>query len=170
MGYDWSDLLETAKKVELRFAEDCDEFIREATKKEDIYQHWDVFVVIQGEQLKIDVKGLKKVKRNTSFDESIQWIEIKRGKTLAKHHLGWLYGSADCFAFEMNDKWVVVDRIVLQDFIAKNTIKEYKDRPTLYHLYKRPNKYTNMDDVLTLVETKKLIEISKYIVSKNNIV
>jgi hypothetical protein len=70
----------------------------------------------------------------------------------------------------MNDKWIVVDIIALQDFIAKNTIKEYKDRPTLYHLYKRPNKYTNMIDVLTLVETKKLIEISKYIVPKKNIV
>jgi hypothetical protein len=170
MGYDWSGLLEKAKKVEVRFARDCDEFIREAKRNEDIYQHWDVKVKIKEEIMNVDVKGLKRLKRNEPLDESIQWIEIKRGKTLEKKHLGWLYGDADYFSFEMDEKWVVVDRKSLQDFVAKNTIKEYKNVPTLYHLYKRPNKYTNMDDVLTLVETEKLIEIAKYIVDKKHIV
>jgi hypothetical protein len=166
MIYSITNYLGEGKKVESRFAQDCDELIREATKKEDIYQHWDVIVKINNEEMKVDVKGIKRIKRNEPLNENIHWIEIKRDKK----YLGWLYGQADCFAFEMNDKWIVVEKKSLQDFIAENTIKEYKDAPTLYHLYKRPSKLFDGVSILTLVESEKLIQISKYIVPKNNIV
>ena len=166
MSYDNKSFLEKGKKVEEKFSQDCDEFIRNATKNEDIYQHWDVIVKINNEKMKVDVKGIKRIRRNEPLDETIHWIEIKR----SKKYLGWLYGQADCFAFEMNDKWIVVGKEELQDFIAKNTIKEYKNVPTLYHLYKRPSKMFDGNNVLTLVESEKLIKISKYIVQKKNIV
>jgi hypothetical protein len=162
MDYNIDTYLEKGENVESKFAKDCDEFVRAATRSEDFYRHWDVIVKINNEKMKVDVKGIKRIKRNEPLNENIHWIEVKR----SKEHLGWLYGEADCFAFEMNDKWIVVGKKSLQDFIAQNTIKEYKDVATLYHLYKRPSKLFNGVSVLTLVESEKLIEISKYIVTK----
>ena len=166
MDYNINTYLEKGKKVEEKFSQDCDEFIRNATKNEDIYQHWDVIVKINNEIMKVDVKGIKRIRRNEPLNENIHWIEIKRNKK----YLGWLYGQADCFAFEMNDKWIVIEKKQLQDFIATNTIKVYKDIPTLYHLYKRESKLFDGVSILTLVESQKLIEISKYIVNKKDIV
>jgi hypothetical protein len=162
MDYNIDTYLEKGENVESKFAKDCDEFIRKATRNEDFYRHWDVIVKINNEKMKVDVKGIKRIKRNEPLNENIHWIEIKRNKK----YLGWLYGEADCFAFEMNDKWIVVGKKSLQDFIAENTIKEYKDVATLYHLYKRPSKLFDGVSILTLVESEKLIEISKYIVRK----
>ena len=126
MDYNIDTYLEKGENVELKFAKDCDEFVRSATRSEDFYRHWDVIVKINNEKMKVDVKGIKRIKRKEPLNENIHWIEIKR----SKEYLGWLYGEADCFAFEMYDKWIVIDKKQLQDFIAENTIKEYRDSPT----------------------------------------
>ena len=125
-------------------------------KRQDLIEHWDVKVG----DVKIDVKGLKRVNRyDESVNENIHWIEIK-GVT---GHLGWLYGQADYFAFETIKYWVVVKKEALQDYIKTNTIKEYIERPTINKLYRRKGR----EDVITLVSTLDLFYISDSIIKKN---
>lgn len=162
--FDISKFLKEGQEVEKRFVQDCDEFIRPSTRSENIYDHWDVLVKLKGEKMKVDVKGVKRQKRNLPLDETIHWVEIMKGKNVK----GWLYGKADYFSFEMNDKWIIVPRQDLKEFVEKNTIKEYKKEPTLYHLYKAPTRTPNFTSIITLVESQKLIEISKYVIPKQN--
>ena len=132
------------------------------TKKEDIYEHWDVSIGI-----KVDVKGMKKIRRHDSEpNENIHYIEIKTNTG----HNGWAYGEADFFAFETESYFVIVEKKRLQEWIAKNVQKEYNDdgslkfcvQPTLYHLYQKKE----CKDILTLVKTLDLCAISTTILQK----
>lgn len=125
-------------------------------KGQDIMEHWDVKIG----NIKIDVKGLKRIKRDHSeVNENIHWVEIKgiTGK------LGWLYGMADYFAFETIKYWIIVKKESLQDYIKTNTIKEFTEYPTLNKLYNRKGR----KDVITLVSTLDLFYISDSIIKKN---
>lgn len=123
--------------------------------RQDQMEHWDVMF-----QTKVDVKGLKRVRRhNGEFDEHIHWLELK-GIT---GHLGWVYGDADFFAFELNHYWIVVSKTSLHNFIKDNISKEICAAPTLYKLY---NRYGRLD-LLTLVTSYDLCSISSAIVRKN---
>ena len=128
-----------------------------SNKSQDIIEHWDVKIG----NVKIDIKGLKKVKRSDdSVNENIHWIEIK-GIT---GHLGWLYGNADYFAFETVKYWVIVKKETLQEYIKEHTIKEWVKYPTINKLYNRNER----KDVITLVSTLDLFYISDSIIMKKN--
>lgn len=155
MKYDITDYLKNGKDKELLFANLFSSYSL-SDKKTDIIKHYDVTIG----NIRIDVKGLKKVNRwDNDVNENIHWIEIK-GIT---GHLGWLYGEADCFAFETFDYWVLVSKERLQEFIKTRTIKEWVKEKELYKLYQRPNK----QDVITLVKTIDLCFISDAIIIKN---
>lgn len=127
-----------------------------SNKTQDMIEHWDVKIG----NVKIDVKGLKKVSRSDdSVNENIHWIEIK-GIT---GHLGWLYGNADYFAFETVKYWVIVKKETLQDYIKTNTLKEWVERPTINKLYTRKGR----QDIITLVSTLDLFYISDSVIKKN---
>jgi hypothetical protein len=145
--------LADGKKTEESFAEIFDN-VDFSSAKEDINEHWDLKV-----SFKIDVKGLKKRRRgDDGADETIHWVEIKNvnGKK------GWLYGDADYFAFELEKYWVIVNKLTLQDYIAKNTVKEYSIVPIVNRLYKRDGR----KDVLTLVSSIDLIYMSTQFIKK----
>jgi hypothetical protein len=55
MDYNIDTYLEKGENVESKFAKDCDEFVRAATRSEDFYRHWDVIVKINNEKMKVDV-------------------------------------------------------------------------------------------------------------------
>lgn len=153
--YDITDYLNEGKSKELLFANLFSSYTL-SDKNTDVIKHYDVTIG----NIRIDVKGLKKVNRwDNDVNENIHWIEIK-GIT---GHLGWLYGEADYFAFETFDYWVLVSKERLQEFVKTRTIKEWVKEKELYKLYQRPNR----EDVITLVKTIDLCSISDAIVIKN---
>ncbi len=122
---------------------------------EDMYEHWDLKVSV-----KIDVKSLKKQSReDITYSEIFHWVELKnvRGKR------SWLYGDADYFAFELEDYWVIVEKIRLQDFIAnKCKGKQVGASKDPYELYQRKNR----KDVVVKVKSIDLMVIASKIINK----
>tara|TARA_R100001509_G_scaffold22395_2_gene11755 strand:+ start:1701 stop:2183 length:483 start_codon:yes stop_codon:yes gene_type:complete len=125
-----------------------------ATREQDIFEHWDFSI-----HLKIDVKGMKKTNRyDESTNENIHWLEIKN----VNGEEGWLYGEADYFAFETELYWIIVEKVVLQEWVAKNIQKEWVDTPTKYKLYRR----RTGQDIITLVSTHDLYFLSETVIRK----
>lgn len=147
--------LKKGKKTEEEFSKLFKNF-KTSTKHEDINEHWDLEI-----NHKIDVKGLKKIKRSDSFvNENFHWIEIRGVKDD-----GWLYGGkADFFAFETIDYWIIVDIESLKKLIKLKTQKIYvtNQEDALYKLYSRRGR----NDILTLVKTIDLIYISTSLIKK----
>lgn len=147
--------LKSGKLTESNF---CKEFRKtsESTEIEDITEHWDIKV-----ETKIDVKGLKKIKRTDVFnDENYHYVEIVN----VNGDLGWLYGDCDAFAFETFTHWIIVDKKILQEFISKTVIKFKVDSPdkALYCLYSREGR----KDKITLVKTLDLVFIASDLIKK----
>lgn len=127
-----------------------------SSENEDITEHWDLST-----NLKIDVKGLKKRNRSDdSVDERIHWVEIKN----VNGDVGWLYGDADYFAFELHNYWIIVDKIDLQELVKAQVKKEYTKIPMLNKLYSREGR----KDVMTLISTFDLINIATAYTKKPN--
>jgi hypothetical protein len=146
--------LKRGKKTEEEFARLFKDF-RRSSASEDMNEHWDIEV-----KHKIDVKGLKKVRRgDQDVNEHFHWIEIHN--VHGKH--GWLYGEADFFAFELKDFWVIVPKEDLQKRIAEKTTKLYYDVPTVYGLYQRRNRR----DVMTIIPSYDLCSISIAMIEKD---
>lgn len=134
-----------------------------ATQEEDINQHWDIKIYEDDQWIKYDVKGLKRVSRkDKSLNENIHWIELKN----VLGNLGWLYGQADKFAFELEDYFLIVSKQPLQELIAKKCKdKKFCSQPTLYQLYSRQNR----EDIITLVKTMDLIFIGDFLIDKKTL-
>lgn len=146
--------LKSGKETEKKFSQILKEKCSFSNEQQDIHEHWDLKIVS-----KVDVKGLKKVRRSDSQpNENIHWIEIKN----VRGDLGWLYGDADYFAFELIDYWIVVSKEDLQNLIKEKVNKVYYDKPTLYSLYSRKGR----KDVITLVKSYDLCYISSNIIKK----
>lgn len=134
----------------------------ESSKEQDIKEHWDLEVSYKGAFKKIDVKGLKKQNRYDPFpNENFHWVELEN--VLGGKHSGWVYGKADYISFETTDYWIMVDRLVLVNFIEKKvvgkTIEKTKDPYTLYQRNGRK-------DVVVKVKTIDLIRICDDILNK----
>lgn len=148
--------LKNGKSVEQEFAK-IFKNTEHSTIEQDMHEHWDVMV-----KYKIDVKGLKKIKRSDPYvNENVHWIEIMN----VNHLLGWLYSEeTDFFAFELRKYWIIVEKKKLQKFIADNVIKEFTNEPALYRLYNRVGR----KDILTLVESFDLVYISECLIPKTS--
>jgi len=126
--------------------------IFEATREQDIKEHWDFGV-------KFDVKMIKSVKRHQKPDEAIHWVEIQN----VNGEKGWLYGEADFFSFETIDYWIVVHKNDLQRLVAERC----KDQsislvPALYKIYQRNGR----QDKIILVKSIDLMYISTSVIKK----
>jgi hypothetical protein len=152
MGY-----VKKFKVVEDKFAAVIKQLgeVAPSTTEQDINEHWDVKL-----DVKFDVKAVKKVNRSDGeTDETIHWVELIN----VRGNKGWLYGEADYFAFELDDYWVIVNKQILQTFIAKKcTKKEKSDTPALYKIYNRKDRL----DAITLVKTIDLMYIAEQIIEK----
>lgn len=105
-------------------------YIKRATKQQDMFDHIDCFAGLDS----YDVKSLKKKSsKDDNVDSSIIWVEFKN----VRGNLGWLYGKATRIAFELEDKFICVEREALRKRAESLTIKKYTPRPTAYHLYGR---------------------------------
>lgn len=132
----------------------------DATKEEDIKEHWDVKVLLNDKEVKIDVKSIKKLNRyDVVYNENFHWVELKnvRGED------GWLYGDSDLIAFEIEEYFILVGRLKLKRFIEKKVKnKEITYSKTLYTKYQRKGR----KDIIVLTKTIDLIMISYDIIKK----
>ena len=152
--------LKNGRKVEQLFLDTLNhESSRKASDAEDIYEHWDVEFTF-----KIDVKGIKKIRREDSeLNPNYHWIEIK-----GVRDDGWLYGGkSDYIAFEVQDYFIVVSTEKLKQFIKEKCKDKVwtTERGKVYKLYRRKDR---SNEILTLVPTADLFYLSSIIVNKNN--
>lgn len=154
MSFNKEKFLSIGKEKEEEFSNLFASAIK-STKKQDVIEHWDVQI-----NSRIDVKGLKKIRRSDSdVNENIHWLEIK-GIT---GHLGSVYSDhVDYFAFETVKYWIIVDKLKLQKLISENVIKEFVNEPKPYYLFKRQDRL----DVLTIAPTLDLMYIAEKIIKK----
>lgn len=78
---------------------------------QNMREHWDVSV----DDLRIDVKAYRRTSRAGAYTHSLFVFELQNvsGKE------GWGLGKADAIAYEMQDSWLIVDRVSMADFIVK---------------------------------------------------
>ena len=165
MAYSIKESVKKYKKQEKEYAELISIFgeVSFSNEKEDMFEHWDVKLDTGDSVILTDVKAMRKVNRSDeSPDERYHYVELKN----VNGNDGWLYGKADCFAFEMENQYVVVNKDSLQKLISeKCKDKIHSDKPSLYKLYSRPGR----NDLIVLVDTNDLINISRRIVFKTKI-
>ena len=143
--------VELYKGVERKFAKAMQNVgkVNFSTKEQDMHEHWDVSITMQ-----IDVKAIKK------DNENIHYVELKN----VLGNPGWLYGEAHYFAFEIEEYWILVDKIRLQEFIkVKCAAKEWSQIPSFYKLTQRRER----QDIITLVKTMDLMFICDKIIKKD---
>jgi len=131
--------------------------ISHANPSQDRYQHWDIKLT---KSHKIDVKGLKKIRRgDRDVQEIFHYAEIKNveGKP------GWCYSDyVDMFAFETFDYWIIVKKQDLQDMLKEKVSKVWSTSPELYKMYHRNGR----KDIITLVKTIDLMFIAYHKLKK----
>lgn len=123
-------------------------FCEKSKKNQDIYEHWDFNITKDNVNLKVDVKGIKKIDRNDSDPQDTWiWLEIMN----VNGEKGWCYGENDGIFFETFKKWFFVKKEVLQKIIENKVKKELVDDPNLayYKCYRRHGR----KDVTTLIKT-----------------
>jgi len=79
---------------------------------QNMQEHWDLAI----DDVRIDVKGQRRLSRAGSFNEEFAIFELLNvnGKT------GWGYGKADIIAYEFAEEWVLVERSALADYVFSN--------------------------------------------------
>ena len=101
-------------KVEESFLNLCKAqnlIVRKASLYEDYYLHYDVAIKVGDEEIYIDIKGLKSLRRNGPLQNEHLFIEI--------HEEGWLKsGKSDYIAFEFNENvFLLYDKTLLNVYI-----------------------------------------------------
>lgn len=142
----------------------CGGVIQKANPKEDIHDHIDLWWIINGKTVGLDIKALKKQSRNDKvYSNSIHWIELKNvnGKP------GWLFGKSDYIVFEGVNMWIVVKRKILLTFLKQNvnfnTIHESLTNLNTYELYRRSGR----SDLILKIPVEDLLKLNSKIIIKN---
>ena len=126
--------------------------IKNAKRRENMQKHIDKYVTDDVGTWSVDIKARKKTRRS---DDNAQddwiWIEFQnvRGNT------GWLYGEADCIAFETQDNFVIVKKDSLIEYVegAVDMGKSVKySGEAKYKTYRRAGR----NDLLTMVELSEI--------------
>lgn len=138
--------LEEGKKVEAEFAKDLKAFLGEscfitsADKQSDMMRHIDLFCIYKGNKFTVDVKAMKRERRNEGVKKDIQWVEFQNGDG----YTGWVCGKQTHIAFETPTGWLVVPRTRLKNETLKR-MKSLKtitqDNPDFYMFYRRKGRF-----------------------------
>ena len=132
------------------------------TKRQDIQDHIDGFIILWGKLWGYDFKAQKKKRRGDDDFSSEIWIELAnvQGKK------GWLYGKAEFIIFETKDQYLIVNREKLSEFIDKAVDKgKVLTYPCMYKLYQRRGR----KDLITLIKEKDLEEYTVERIEKNDL-
>jgi hypothetical protein len=131
----------------------------EATKQQDMREHWDVCLVSPTERLRVDVKARKKESRsNSTTQDQWVWLELHG---VNPGNAGWLYGGlAELIAFERTDDFVLVERKRLIRRVEELVPRDSKwvdwASDAKYKLYGRKDRA----DIITMIEMHHLVEIA----------
>lgn len=154
----WQEFKARAKIVEENFAKNLKDPVW-ATSKQDMYEHWDVQGTLDGELLKFDVKGMKKINRwDNKTQDDITWIE----GTNVRGYPGWIKGKADYIVFERPDYWLIVNREDLFKFtwskLEENNFRKGKNTYEVYQREGRLDKITMVpfQDIEQLTNVKRI--------------
>lgn len=107
-----------------------------ATRYQDRYEHWDVKLIKDGKSALVDVKGYKK-----SHEDGLTWIEFEA----VDGSDGWIKGMAHAIAFEREDRFDLIHRLNLKEFVENKIVnptgfvflKPDDLSEIAYHRYKR---------------------------------
>lgn len=119
--------------------------VEESTVHEDRTMHIDFHVTVNGNRHSIDVKSMKSMPNNIS-DSQAFWIELIN----VNGDAGWLYGEAECIAFERRYDFVIVSRAKLERAMYNKVLplaKSYGDMRPM-HGYRRQSDQS----LMTIVE------------------
>lgn len=134
--------------------------VKSSSWKENVHDHIDYTLIGNGFEITVDVKAMKRTGRwQGDPQDEIIWIEFANvsGKD------GWLYGKADCFAFQCQDGFLCVGREKLAEACEKLvgferkdiTLENSKSKKGLYTLYTRSGR----KDILTTITKADLLKI-----------
>lgn len=149
----WQEFKAKAKITEENFAKNLKDPVW-ATDKQDMYEHWDVQGTLDGQLLKFDVKGMKKVNRwDNKTQDDITWIE----GTNVRGYPGWIKGKADYIVFERLDYWLLVNREELFKFTwSKLEENNFRKGKNIYEVYQREGRL----DKITMVPFKDIEKLT----------
>lgn len=158
--YNKKDSLELGRRAEDAFARLAVKHgfkTRPATKEEDIDGHFDFVIERNGKSHKVDVKSLKRIKReDKELQAEFLWIELH---SVRKDNKGWLYaGHADLIAFELTQSFRLVarlDLIALAEKLVDVEAKVSLPKDALYKVYSRKSR----PDLLTMIKSEDLLGI-----------
>jgi hypothetical protein len=136
--------------------------VRRATRKEDMFEHFDFEVNKNNKLIKYEVKARKRVSRSDdNYQDELIWCEILN--VLGEN--GWVFACADYIAFEREKDFVIVEREKLADFIKLkcNLRKQaYRAEDALYCRYQRRGR----KDCLTLIKGSDIEGLAERFIKK----
>jgi hypothetical protein len=153
-GSDTRGALERGNKAEARFKELAEKngwTWRDATDAEDMHQHIDCYIEMDGAEFAVDVKAMGTPHK---YSMGKVWVELRNVQGKA----GWVYGDANFIAFERENGFLLVDRDKLREWLEENVEKEYVNdrRKALMKVYTRNGR----KDMVTLVNDYHLIGLA----------
>ena len=158
--YDKRDSLEIGSKAEdtfARLAEKMGWTVTQASKYNNMHQHWDFLIEKAKNSFKVDVKAMKRISRQDSdVQDTWFWVELHGVRSYDR---GWLYdGHADLIAVEKIDAFILVTRLdliaLVERVIDRGKIVSYP-RAAKYKVYSRPGR----PDLISMIETAALAPI-----------
>jgi len=125
-------------------------------KYQDKYEHWDVKLIKDGKEALVDVKSKE------CHKDGFTWIEFQT----VDGRDGWINGKAHAIAFEKEDRFDLIHRLNLKEFIEKKIVNPtgyvYLKPDNLgeiaYHRYKRMGR----QDIIVVVP---FIDIDNFIMT-----
>ena len=119
-----------------------------ATKEQNYKEHWDYLLRKPDLACYVEVKGMKRLNRKISQDDSLVCIEIQ-GNT---GYPGWLYGKSTHIAFLMKEGFVLVTRKKLVELIEKIVDVKIEPIPSVpnkkLHVIYRRVRYKHLDKIV----------------------
>lgn len=169
--------LKSGLNTESKFIESLEKFsdnfkyIRDANFYENTTEHWDQLYLCREQEVRIEIKGMKSLKRGMSKQDEYVLLEV-HGGGLARN-LGWIYGSkANIVALERKHDFCLFYLDDLINFVDNSGIKEQEPvvregQVEYYKLYKREmNGKDRLDRFFwvpfeDLIKTTKLLQVPK---------
>lgn len=141
--------------------------IKEPTLQENM-NNIDVIASKNGQSIKIDIKAMKRVSRtgeNSTPQDKLIWIELISNSEYNK--IGWAMNPLlDYVSFEFAEKYCMVKRQDLADFVAKTVDLRkiaLKSEDALYKKYQRKGK----SDCLTMILGSDVEKLARKIYPKS---
>lgn len=132
-----------------------------ATRRQDIYEHWDWKLIKEGRTILVDVKGLKRIDSTKEQDDSLICLEY----TNVTGNIGWLRGQSDYIAFLLKEGFAFVDTKRL--LVYSKTVIDW-DGPVLpspqgkkpYTVYQRSQ--WNRQDLVAYITKQEIQKLTTY--------